>query len=486
MDFDPDGRRLPIKVDSTSNGEYLPQPLGHAQRAANALAHERVAAAAQRRGQGRRQFLTSLGGAAATLLAFNEAHAALGATGSRYALSADAPFEPELATAELAKREFIFDVQTHCVDPAARWAKGRDGKLWQRNLFEVFGQGSVCDEGYECYSARRLLKDVYLDSDTDVAVVSALWGSQGSNPTPIDYAAEARAIIDEAQGRERCLLHGGVMPNEAGELERMQEMVDVHGVSAWKLYPQWGPDGVGFHMDDPVGITFLERARELGVKIVAAHRGLPLPGLQYEYSDPADIARVAARYPDMTFLCYHSGFEPGVTEGPYDPDNPRGVDRLIRAHQEAGFTPNQGNLYAELGGVWREHMSKPDAAAHVIGKLLKYFGEERICWGTDAIWFGSPQDQIQAFRSLRISDAFRERYGYPALSDHARARILGLNGAEVYGLDVDALTRQRHADRIGRIRDTYAQRPNPGYQTHGPKTRRDFFRLIGETGGRPG
>ena len=106
------------------------------------------------------------------------------------------------------------------------------------------------------------------------------------------------------------------MPNEAGELERMQEMVDVHGVSAWKLYPQWGPDGVGYHMDDPVGIAFLERARELGVKVVAAHRGLPLPGLQYEYSDPADIARVAARYPDMTFLCYHSGFEPGSPRGP--------------------------------------------------------------------------------------------------------------------------------------------------------------------------
>lgn len=418
MDFDPDGRRLPIKVDSTSNGEYLPQPLGHAQRAANALAHERVAAAAQRLGQGRRQFLTSLGGAAATLLAFNEAHAALGATGSRYALSADAPFEPELATAELAKREFIFDVQTHCVDPAARWAKGRDGKLWQRNLFEVFGQGSVCDEGYECYSARRLLKDVYLDSDTDVAVVSALWGSQGSNPTPIDYAAEARAIIDEAQGRERCLLHGGVMPNEAGELERMQEMVDVHGVSAWKLYPQWGPDGVGFHMDDPVGITFLERARELGVKIVAAHRGLPLPGLQYEYSDPADIARVAARYPDMTFLCYHSGFEPGVTEGPYDPDNPRPSGGRFHAQPGKSLRRARRGLaraHVEAGCRRARHRQAPQVlrrGAHLLGHRRHLV---RKSAGSDP-GLPEPPDLGCLPRALQLPGAFR-----PCPRAHPRA-----------------------------------------------------------------
>lgn len=487
IDFDPEGRRLPIKVDTASNGEYVPLPLTRSQRLANAYAGEFVGKAAKRSGLSRRAFLVSSAGSAATLLAFNQAHAAQrGLLGGFFALSDDAAYDEQLAAAELGKQEFIFDIQTHCVDPSGDWAQGPDGKRWERNLLELFGQAAECEEGFECYSARQLLKEVYLDSDTDAAVVSALWGRQGQNPTPIDYAAEARAIINEAQGRDRCLIHGGVMPNEPGELERMEEMVKVHKVSAWKLYPQWGPDGTGYYMDDPVGIAFLEKARELGVRTVTAHRGLPLPGLAYEYSDPSDIARVARQYPDMTFICYHSGFETGVTEGPYQPDNPQGVDRLILAHQENGFRANEGNLYAELGSVWRYYMSKPDQAAHLMGKLLKYFGEERICWGTDSIWYGSPQDQIEAFRSFQISDEFQERYGYPQITKAMKARIFGLNGARVYGLDPQKIEQLREADRVGRIKQAYARQPNPSYQTHGPKSRREFFKLLRANGGRPG
>jgi hypothetical protein len=485
-DLDPNGERLPIKIDTASNGEFVPLPLTPAQKAANAHARERVGEVARRRGIGRREFLTSLSGAAATLLALDEVQAAHGARGGRFALAPDAAFDDGLATAELGKREFVFDVQTHCVDPSGNWATGQSGRLWERNLLEIFGRSAKCEDGFVCYSARQLLKEVYLDSDTDVAVVSALWGAQGQNPTPIDYAAEARAIIEEAEGSRRCLIHGGVMPNEPGDLERMEEQAKVHGVVAWKLYPQWGPDGVGYHMDDPIGLAFLERARELDVRIVAAHRGLPLPGLEYEYSKPADIARVAATHPDMTFLCYHSGFEPRVAEGPYDPDRDRGVDRLIRAHAENGFEPNQGNLYAELGSVWRHYMSKPDQAAHFIGKLLVRFGEERILWGTDAIWYGSPQDQIQAFRSFQISDEFQERYGYPRITDAMRAKVFGLNGARVYGLDVEALRKGESGDRLATLERAYAERRNPSFRTYGPRTRREFFAFLRANGGRPG
>ena len=486
MDFDPLGQRLPIKVDTTSNGEYIPRPLTVAQREANRNADEFVSHAAKRVGLNRRRFLTAATGAAATLLAFNRTHAALGASGGFFDLSAEAAFDAQLAQAELGKKEFIFDVQTHCVDPSGAWAKGRDGKKWERNLLEVFGRSAECQQGFDCYSARALLKEVYLDSDTDVAVVSALWGAQGHNPTPTDYAAEARSIVEESQGSERCLIHGGVMPNEVGELERMTEQVEVHKVAAWKLYPQWGPDGVGYFMDDPIGLAFLERARELGVTIVTAHRGLPLPGLDYKYSRPEDIARVARRFPDMRFICYHSGYEPGVPEGPYNPDNPQGVDRLIKAHKENGFKPNQGNLYAELGSVWRYTMSQPDQAAHLMGKLLTHFGAERICWGTDCLWYGSPQDQIQAMRSFQISPEFQERYGYPKITPAMKARIFGLNSAEVYGLDVERLQRARQQDALGQLAERYRERPNPSFETFGPRTRRDFFQFLAGNGGRPG
>ncbi len=487
MDFDPDGDRLPIKVDTASNGEFAPQPLTKLQRASNRLAQEQVSAAAKRTGLDRRSFLKSLMGSAATLLAFNQVHARNGVTGGAFAIPSNAAHDPEVAQLALGGEEFIFDIQTHCVDPSGAWAQGADGKRWERVLNQVFGQRRKCQAGgYACYSAEQLVKEVFLDSDTDVAVVSALWGARGSNPTPVEYADEARAIVETLGGPQRALIHGGVLPNEPGALAFMEVQAREFNVAAWKVYPQWGPDGVGYWMDDArFGIPLIEKARELGVKVICAHRGIPLAGLEYEYSHPADIARAARRYPDVNFICYHAGFEPGIPEGPYNPDAEMGVNRLIKAHQENGFKPNTGNLYAELGSTWRACMSKPDQAAHLLGKLLRYFGEERICWGTDSLWYGSPQDQIQALRAFEISERMQEQYGYPQLTDHARQRIFGLNAAEAYALDLDALRQAGSDDRLRALKAEYRDNPNPSYQTFGPKTRRDFLKLQSPDG-RPG
>jgi hypothetical protein len=121
----------------------------------------------------------------------------------------------------------------------------------------------------------------------------------------------------------------------------------------------------------------------------------------------------------------------------------------------------------------------------VIGKLLKHVGEDRILWGTDAIWFGSPQDQIQAFRAFEISPEFQERYGYPALTPERKAKIFGLNAARVYKLDLDELRRAQTSDAVTRIREEYANTPRPSHQTYGPRTRRDMLRLLSFTAGRP-
>jgi len=79
-------------------------------------------------------------------------------------------------------------------------------------------------------------------------------------------------------------------------------------------------------------------------------------------------------------------------------------------------------------------MGNPDEAAHVLGKLLVAFGPERILWGTDSIWYGSPQDQITAFRAFQISEDFQERFGYPALTPDVKRRILGANAIRLFGI----------------------------------------------------
>ena len=89
---------------------------------------------------GRRAFLHSLCGAAATLATLNEAFAAEDNTGGGFVLPQEAAFETAAAESALAGREFVFDVQTHMVDPTGKWRRNR-GRYWQQVLAD-FPQGS--------------------------------------------------------------------------------------------------------------------------------------------------------------------------------------------------------------------------------------------------------------------------------------------------------------------------------------------------------
>ncbi|HYS12211.1 MAG TPA: hypothetical protein VEN28_02790, partial [Burkholderiaceae bacterium] len=120
---DPAGRRLPIKLDATSNGEYEPVPLTAIGHAARAAAQTSVDGAVRKLGVPRRRYLISLLGAAASLSAFDRTFAANGKRGGRYVVPEDARFESAAAQSRLAGDEFIFDVQLHHVDPQGAWRK---------------------------------------------------------------------------------------------------------------------------------------------------------------------------------------------------------------------------------------------------------------------------------------------------------------------------------------------------------------------------
>ena len=210
---------------------------------------------------------------------------------------------------------------------------------------------------------------------------------------------------------------------------------------------------------------------------ICVHKGLPFGAEGYEYSTCRDIGPAAKRYPELNFLVYHSGFDPRVKEGPYDANAKAGVDVLIASAARSGAAKN---VYAELGSTWRFVMRDPDQAAHVLGKLLKHFGDDNVLWGTDSIWYGSPQDQIQAFRAFEISEEFQQRYGYPALTHERKAKILGLNAARVYGIEPAAMRRKLKRDKVQKSRLDYLNDPDPAFETYGPRTWREFvaFRAL--------
>jgi predicted TIM-barrel fold metal-dependent hydrolase len=484
--YDPEGKRLPVKLDTTTNGEFAPLPLARVHHQANHLANEMANSNARRRALSRRDFLVSTCGAATTLLAMNAAYAEAGKTAAFYALAADTGVDEELAQASLEGDEFIFDVQGHFVEPSGAWLeqvpKGVRPLSFAPKTSCLMAQDPGERSYLQCLGPNEFIKDVFKDSDTDMIVLSFVPSRRDAEPLTIEEAAATAQIVEKLDGSHRMLLHGRVNPNQEGDLEGMDQLAENYPIAAWKTYTQWGPEGRGFFLDDEIGIAFIEKARKLGVTNIAIHKGLPFGRRSYEHSLCDDIGRVAKRYPDVNFLVYHSGFVAGQPEGPYDPDRNEGVDSLVRTVLENEVA--NANVYAELGSTWRFLMRDPDSAAHALGKLFKHVGENNVLWGTDSIWYGSPQDQIQAFRSFQIAEAVRETHGYPEITPALRAKVFGHNALKVYGAGLGEARLRASNDRVARERAAYREHPDPSFRTYGPKTRREFFNLLTWSGGR--
>ena len=420
---------LPVKLGPCSNGEVPPTVPTEVVRETVRRATAGCADAAARIGMHRRRFLRTAMGSAVTLLALDACSRESGGSGGAFDVPTSATTEPEVALDALGGDELVVDVQTHLLE-------------YDRSVpltGDFFGGGfpqAGCGEAdpRACFTTERWQELVFERSDTRLAVLSAVPVVGDVDPLSIEVMEAARRRVEEVCDDGRVLIQGHAVPNVgdfAAARERMLDVSESHDLCAWKVYTHVGR---GFRLDDadpeglPVGTRFLDAVRASGVPVVAVHKGLSGGD---PWASPADIGPAAAAHPDLSFLVYHSGYEDG--EGPAG-QRPGGVDRLIASVRDAGLGPG-ANVYAELGSTWRRAMTDVDDAAHLLGKLLGAFGPDRILWGTDSLWYGSPQDQIQAFRAFRISEEFQERYGYPALTDETKAKILGENALALHGID---------------------------------------------------
>jgi predicted TIM-barrel fold metal-dependent hydrolase len=481
----PDDEPLPIKYGPVSNGEFLPVPHSPFLREVIRRTQEMADENARRLGVSRRQFLNGITGAATALFVLGacsdeQAKSTGREPGGRFDVTTTSTLDRDSAFEQLDGREFIFDVQTHYVNY---------DQAPQLGEWTAIFPGARCSEGVEagsskaCFTADAYFREMFVRSDTSMSILSALPspGMTGLNSDDMVYAIDVATRIG-CEGR--VLMHGGAYPHRGPiepALEGMTAAREKYDIAAWKIYTMTPTDS-HFYFDDhdpsrpQIGQRFIDHVRDIGPKIICTHKGISsIVGSTPELADPSDIGPAAKRNPDVNFVVYHSGFEPqqgGL--GPYDPKNraPEGVDRLIRSVQDAGITPNS-NVYAELGGTWWYIMRNPTAAAHVIGKLLKYIGDRRVVWGTDSIWFGTPQDQIQAMRTFQISEQLREAHGYPKLTPEIKAGIFGLNSAALYGIEPIVERCEPSPQEVEQIRASL-----PPARTYGPETVADAARLI--------
>ena len=455
MACEDDRIQLPFVLGPVSNGEFLPAAATKRDvRLAEAVL-ERAASAADRLGLDRRRFLQTAGGMAALLSTVNLAACAGAKRGpasptrrsqtSRPGGSYQTPPPEDLQACEHAlssRGEFIVDVHTHHVMPGLPWRTTAPATL--ALVMDMLPPDCTASNPLTCVDRAAYLHDVFLASDTTVALLSDL-PSTGSSTDPIPFA-DAEGTLQMVNGltrggASRLLLQNVLAPNFgplAATLDEMTANAESGKVSAFKVYTAWGPGGVGFDLDGPaIGLPVVQHAHDLGVRILCGHKGLPLLNFASTWNQPADMVAVSRQFPGMQFVVYHSGWTPDHVEGPYNPAHPVGVDSLIKALDDYHVPPN-GNVWADVATLWRVLLAEPDQAAHAIGKLLKHLGINRLLWGTDSVWYGPPQTQIMAFRAFTISAEYQELYGYPELTDAVKARVLGLNAAELFGLDPQA------------------------------------------------
>ncbi len=164
------------------------------------------------------------------------------------------------------------------------------------------------------------------------------------------------------------------------------------------------------------------------------------------------------------------------------------------------------NVYAELGSVWRNVMSDPDQAAHLLGKLITFVGPKRIAWGTDSLWYGSPQPEIVGMRKFEFTEAGKELYGLPFglegdVEDPTRKApfpertirngILGRNAARAYEIRPNARRHKIHCDDVNQVREDGYLRGQPGdpdesaplssHLAPGARTRREVMKSLLES-----
>src|SRR5262249_12713582 len=96
--------------------------------------------------------------------------------------------------------------------------------------------------------------------------------------------------------------------------------------------------------------------------------------------------------------------------------------------------------------------SAPRLCMHMLGQMIQVAGSDHILWGTDSIWNGSPQSQIERLRRFKIADELLEKYGYPQLTDPIKNQILGLNAARLFGIDPQAARAAIKADKLSALR----------------------------------
>ncbi len=449
--------RSPIPTQSVSSDEFTPAFQTPRQKEFEVRVKALGSSISKKLGIPRRRFFQGAAGMAAAFVAMNDTF------GPMYLVSRAEAQTPELANerANALKGQFIMDMHTHFLRDdtrltnfvRAREAVGKAG--WNPALA---GKPQTLDD----LKFANYFKEIYLDSDTKVALIS---GSGSEDPRDWfltnEMKAEARADVNKKAGVQRMFSHAIFMPGMPGWLDKVDSDLETLKPDSFKGYSvgdntnknlarhPWKLD------DEKLLYPFYEKLVKAAktkpsLANVCVHKGLfpeavarQFPHLA-DYANVNDVAKAAKDWPQLNFIIYHSAYRAGPVTNSWQQFEETGridwVTDLAEIPQKHGVK----NVYGDLGQIFAQStVSEPRLCAAMMGQLIKGLGVDHVVWGSDAVWTGAPQWQIEALRRLEIPEAMQKKYGFAPLGaadGPVKNAIFGDNSARLY-----QFTRQQRA-----------------------------------------
>ncbi len=471
----------PVPTQIVSSDEYMPEPQTREQKQVEVRLIEMADSIAKKHGTSRRSFFQSASGMAASFVAMNAVYG-----GFFDATPAEAQ-TPEMANERARKlsSQFVMDTHTHFLRDDTRltnFVAGREavGKFgWNKSLAEK--TQTLDDLKYANY-----FKEIYLDSDTRVALIS-----NAPSEIPEDWfltnemVFAARARVNKQAGSRRMLAHYTITPGQPGWLEGIDRAIAEFKPDSWKGYTLGDnthkeSSHFPWHLDDEkLMYPAYERFAKAGIRNVCIHKGLFPPGMEtrfpklFDYADVRDVGKAAKDWPQLNFIVYHSGYrhiggDPAVAMAEWDK-----TGRISWVSDLAEIPAKYGvkNVYGDLGQLFAySTVAQPRLAAAMMGTLIKGLGSDHVVWGTDAVWTGSPQWQIESMRRLEIPADMQKKHGFKPLGPAegpVKTQIFSGNSVRLYNFEKDKKAILAKADHLALAKQDYeahgAERSNLRY-----------------------
>jgi predicted TIM-barrel fold metal-dependent hydrolase len=458
----------PIPTQVVSSDEYFPYPQTEKQRELQARLLDLADGLAKKQGLSRRRFFQTAAGMAASYVAMNETF------GNFFDVTHAEAATPAMADerADALKDQFIMDMHTHFLRDdtriknfvAMRAAVGKAG--WNKDLADK--EQTIDDLKYDNY-----FKEVFLDSDTKIALIS-------SAPSDIEQdwfltneqMSQARDKVNKKLNGRRLFSHAIFTPGQPGWLEKVDAALELkpESMKGYTIGDNTHKDisRYPWRMDDEK-VTYLgyEKFVKAGIKNVCVHKGLFAPAVEHQFPnlrgfvDASDVGQAAKDWPQLNFIIYHGAYrhvggDPKVALAEFER-----TGRISWTSDLADIPEqyNVTNVYADVGQLFAMTLiAEPRVTAGLMGTMVKKMGANRVCWGTDAVWTGSPQWQIEGLRRFEIPEDMQKQYGFAPLgpaTGPVKTAIFGGNNAKLYGIEPKKAELDFKNDKLGALKARY-------------------------------